>query len=259
MKKLLTLVVLLLCMFFFASCIFDDDEPKWNAAEVCPEIGTNIYGMPNRGTFIDERDGREYKYTTIGNQVWMAENLKYEAEYSICNNDKNVLDKYCDLIESECDTEECCAESWCERFGRYYSIIKEGKAQGLIDRAFADTLCPKGWHIPTKAEWEILIESMKAGSDDGYDVAKRLLNSDTVNFYLSLNPYNDHNETRPGVDACSMSVLPAGIIDYNSEYLEASFLSSTQWNTSFVWNLWFQVGISFYANTQKNSIRCLKD
>jgi hypothetical protein len=42
---------------------------EFNAASVCPQSG--------RGTFVDERDGQVYKYTTIGNQVWMAQNLSY--------------------------------------------------------------------------------------------------------------------------------------------------------------------------------------
>lgn len=258
MKKLLN-SMLIFFVLVFCSCA-EDEEPEWNAAEVCPEIGTNIYGMPNRGTFVDERDGREYKYTTIGNQVWMAENLKYEAPYSTCDMGEPTFDRYCNLIEHECDTKECCAESWCERFGRLYSIIKEGESQGLIDRAFADTLCPKGWHIPTKAEWEILIDSMKVGSDDGYDVAKRLLNSDSVNFYMSLNSLNNLNETRAGIDACAMSILPSGCIDgVNKKVHLTAFWTSSQESSSFVWTCRIQLGISFGINDSRNSIRCLKD
>ena len=73
------------CTFSFifslalSACSFDDeseDVEPWDASKVCPENGMNSYGIPNRGSFVDERDGQVYNYTTIGNQVWMAENLR---------------------------------------------------------------------------------------------------------------------------------------------------------------------------------------
>lgn len=89
---------------------------EFDAAKVCPESG--------RGTFIDERDGQEYRYTTIGDQVWMAQSLSYEAAGSFC---------YDSLPEN------------CEKYGRLYL----GKN--------LDQLCPAGWRMPKSNDYDNLL------------------------------------------------------------------------------------------------------
>ena len=187
MTGLVKIVLLFTISVILSSCIFDDDEEeeKWNAEAVCPAEGMNAYGMPNRGTFTDERDGQVYRYTTIGNQVWMAENLRYDAPYSMCSSDTSFIRQYCELIEHECETETCCKESLCRTFGRYYSIIENGEEFGLIDNALADTICPNGWHIPTKEEWEILENAMKVSGETSANVANRMKSADSNYFAVS--------------------------------------------------------------------------
>jgi len=78
---------------------------------------------PAIGDFIDNRDGKTYKTTKIGEQIWMAENLNYNINESICYDDK---------IKN------------CEEYGRLYNWETAMKA------------CPAGWHLPRNDEWDVL-------------------------------------------------------------------------------------------------------
>jgi uncharacterized protein (TIGR02145 family) len=86
-------------------------------------------------TFTDIRDNRRYAYTVIGEQVWMAENLDYSANGSVCYNNSQIN---------------------CNKYGRLY------------DWATAMDVCPEGWHLPSDDEWSVLIargaRSLKATS-----------------------------------------------------------------------------------------------
>lgn len=249
-------------LFLLASCTTEpDDVEPWDAAAVCPAEGTNVYGMPNRGMFTDERDGQVYRYTTIGDQVWMAENLRYDAPYSMCSSDTNYIRQYCELIEHNCKTMQCCQEKMCNNFGRYYSIIQNGEWFGLIDSALTDTICPKGWHIPTKAEWEILMDAMKVSGDNESDVANRIKSSDSDFFAMSKMHYNKSDQTFTGTDDCEFSIIPSGAMNYGGQTTEsgAIFLSSSQKNTSSIYTIIVRNYTEFSFQNHKNTIRCIKN
>lgn len=147
MKKSVLLFALL-STGLLTACIFDsDDEKEWDATKVCPES--------KRGTFTDNRDGRVYKYTTIGNQVWMAENLNYEFETSFCY-----------YKEDDCDA-----------MGRIYSPKN-------LD------VCPSGWHVSSWEEWKRLFDQMEI---DGKDAAGVRLKS--TNGWSVLNQEDNPNGT----------------------------------------------------------------
>ena len=138
MKKSFKSVIFpVLLVGFFSACSDDgssaSEEPvdTFDANVVCPAEGVNAYGEPNRGTFTDARDGQVYKYTTIGNQVWMAENLKY-------------------------DDGSVCAEKTCSSKGRIY-----GMQNALL-------ACPDGWHLPSRDEWKKLFNDVGGSDSAGY-------------------------------------------------------------------------------------------
>ena len=122
-KAIIVVTVLSILTIVLSGCTTDADD-SFDAASACPSEGTNIYGMPNRGTFIDERDGQEYRYTTIGDQVWMAQSLNYDYPEAVC---------YDSLPEN------------CEKYGRLY------RGENL------DHLCPAGWRMPKSNDYEDLL------------------------------------------------------------------------------------------------------
>jgi uncharacterized protein (TIGR02145 family) len=97
------------------------------------------------GTFIDPRDNVEYGMVTIGEKVWMTENLRAEMY-----NDSISIPFYSDsTIWSENEGPGYC---WYEfdslniSWGAFYTweTIQTGK------------LCPAGWHVSSDADWKQL-------------------------------------------------------------------------------------------------------
>jgi len=87
------------------------------------------------GYFTDPRDGRKYKYVQIGEQTWMAENLKYETKTGcICYNNELVK---------------------CAIYGRLY------------EWGVAKKSCPTGWHLPSKDDFDKLFDYLGGASVAG--------------------------------------------------------------------------------------------
>ena len=105
------------------------------------------------GTFVDKRDGHEYKTITVENQTWMAENLNYAPASSLdCHegDDKN-----------------------CSKYGRIYTwaeIIDSTKsfcgAKDICDEPLQG-ICPDGWRVPTMDDWVSLLDKLNGGPRNG--------------------------------------------------------------------------------------------
>ncbi len=110
--------------------------------------------------------GQTYKTVKIGNQTWMAENLNYKVKDSKCYDNKG---------------------SNCNKYGILY------------DWSTAMSVCPKGWHLPSNADWEELINYVE-NENDCYGCAGTYLKATS-----------DWNEDGNGENTYSFSALPSGI------------------------------------------------
>lgn len=113
------------------------------------------------GTFTDPRDGNIYKTTKIGNQVWMAENLKYLPKVNSI--------KIPGYLNGQYDSKK---DYWNDLITKYYYVynyegsdINEAKSSEnyknfgvLYNYAAAAEACPPGWHLPDYSEWMELAE-----------------------------------------------------------------------------------------------------
>lgn len=103
--------------------------------------------------FTDKRDDNVYRVLTVGPQIWMVDNLRYNdtaaspalKSYSWCigSGDDCGKDGYLYDFAAVMDVPEC-AYSLCE-----VSYPHRG-------------ICPEGWHVPSNDEWDFLLKEAVA-------------------------------------------------------------------------------------------------
>jgi len=122
-------------------------------------------------TFTDPRDGRVYRTVKIGEQVWMAENLNYNAPDS----------KFYDNDPAN-----------GEKYGRLYNWET------------AKMACPPGWHLPSIEEWDELVDFVGGKETAGkYLKAKSGWNGDgngTDKYGFSALPGGNENSEGSFID-----------------------------------------------------------
>ena len=119
-------------------------------------------------SITDSRDGQSYDVVKIGDLAWMAENLNFETAGSFC---------------PEGDSRNC------KRLGRLYSWAE------------AKSICPDGWRLPTKADFESLVV---ATSEDAAQ------SSSQSRAGAALKSSDGWFKKGNGSDALGFRALPAG-------------------------------------------------
>jgi uncharacterized protein (TIGR02145 family) len=196
-------------------------------AAVAAAIGLAGCGDPN--ILTDKRDGQKYWTVKMPDgKTWMAENLNYMMDSSWCYNDSAY---------------------YCAKYGRLYSWDAARKA------------CPKGYHLPSKEEWDGLVQAVDGElwvseftPEAYYYWANKKLKAktgwkDICNSYVPC-------ENANGTDDYGFSALPSG-----GE--SGCWWTATDSGSNFAYYMWiapykyvsFISGFKFF----RESVRCVAD
>jgi uncharacterized protein (TIGR02145 family) len=104
-------------------------------------------GLP----FVWDFDGNRYKTIQIGGQCWMAENLKVgklvesTVQTRVHSNasDNNVIEVY-------------GYNNSPDSLARYGGLYDWDELMNYSEEKGSQGICPDGWHVPTREEWETL-------------------------------------------------------------------------------------------------------
>lgn len=216
--------ILVVLIVFFISCSKEVKPP-----EPVPDIEGNIY-----------------KTVQIGTQFWMAENLK-TTRY----NDGTTIP----LITNGNDWGNLKTPGYC------WYLNDEGTYKdpyGALYNGYTVStglLCPTGWHVPGRDEWQqlrnFLADTIKGGG--------KLKEAGTIHWL----PPNKGAENSTGFNA-----LAAGIRYFEGSFSSfsyfTSFWSATETGTNNQWYLSLYYGdatVSMNHRSKKQgfSVRCIKD
>ncbi len=189
----------------------NSDKPTSSSA-TSVENPANGYDA-EAGILTDARDRKKYKAVKIGKQVWMAENLNYE---------------YNGNEESWCYNHTI---SGCNKYGHFYTWEAANK------------VCPEGWHLPSKEEFEDLLKfastDTKTDDDDGVfwlgagSALKSANEADWSNTIGTSDKDPDIGSYGNGLDTYGFAILPAGQynpmdMNFGAQKRYATFWSSTE-------------------------------
>jgi uncharacterized protein (TIGR02145 family) len=240
-KKLFLLLLIIITNLIFVSC---DD---------CPS-------NPNKENVIYDIDGNEYRIVKIGDQWWMAENLRvsrYRNGDSIPYYGISVYDL----------PEEFCG-AWCyyehnaeyERtYGKLYTGYTVDDSRGLA---------PDGWHVASEDEWRIMeielgmsewqaSQANSRGNNEGSKLAGE--------YYLWE---NDTLINNPEFDITGFKAIPGGMRSNQNPFGGIGSRGGFWSSTSFGQHQAYMRFISYnYPGLYRNykpkgdcySIRCVKD
>lgn len=181
---------------------------------------------------------KTYNTIAIGNQCWMRENLDVGSmiQGSANPSDNGTIEKYC----YDNNTVNCATYGGLYEWNEAMQYVTTEKTKGI---------CPLGWHIPTKTEFQTLASAV---SNDGN----------------ALKEIGEGIGSGVGTNISGFSALLAGNRNDNGNFYDlrnnAFFWSSPDYIATGAYGLYLSyndsnIALNYVHKGLSFSIRCLKD
>ena len=222
------------------------------------------------GSLAVDYDGNVYKTVPIGEQLWMAENLKTTH----CSSGHPLMDGtnagnlgYDTLSQYYFSYNH--QDSTISAYGRLYTwkAAMDGEPSTNANPSGVCGICPKGWHIPSDNEWmqlemflgmspEEVLENKVRGSNEGGKLKEK-----------GISHWIDPNVD--ATDEYGFSAVPGGERFWSGVFRDkgkrGTYWSSTLFQHNAAWQRWFYHEHGMISRADFNrisvgaSVRCVKD
>ncbi len=209
------------------------------------------------GSFTDSRDGNKYNWVQIGNQIWMAENLRYLPRVVGPATGSQTTQYYYVYGYNGANVADAKATANYNTYGVLYNwpAAMAGSASSTANPSGVQGVCPTGWHLPSDAEWTELIDYL-----GGRIVAGGKLKETGTTHWASPNT-GATNET-------GFTALPGGSRGSVGSFNYVGYLgfwwSASEISTDYAWGRAMHYDYSYvsrfnYFKELGFSVRCVRD
>ena len=261
MKK----IMLLFCTvsLLTVACHKDEQDSSDSSQTESPSTATMITNA------VTDYDGNKYDAVKIGNQVWMASNLRTthfangdEIPRGINDTDGSIFEPFCYYPNNSANN--------VSLYGYLYNkpAVMHGTAASTSNPSGVQGICPNGWHVPSDEEWTELGNTVSSKAEFRCGncescIVKAL--AATTGWNSSINTCAIGNMPTDN-NATGFSALPSGYYYNNYDHfgIFAFLWSATEGSSSSAYNHSLNSG---NANVRQESgskdagcsVRCVKD
>ena len=208
---------------------------------------------------VKDIDGNEYVTLQIGSQKWMSKNLK-TTRFNNGTPIENIRNNY----------------FWqTDTLGGYSMYDNSGInnfTYGLLYNGYCvetEILCPKGWHVPSNEEWNVLIEYLISKGynwDNSFELNRIAKSMASTSGWNSSKEEGQVGNNQKSNNKSGFTALPAGKREENGRFKNIEHLTGW-WSSTKVhsirsyWHLYSdRVDLGEYQTTNNSgfSVRCVK-